>query len=65
MSAHDWSTYTVTDFHQHDECLRCDALRWKGANTNWNFHYRVGGETCPGTGDTSPDERALAMEGRE
>lgn len=63
--SHSWQTYQRTDHKQHDECERCDAVRWKGVNTGWKWHYRHGGETCPGAGDSSPDERALAMEGRE
>ncbi len=63
--SHDWQTYKSTDFHRHDECRDCDALRVRGVNSNWRWHYRHGGETCTGQGDSSPAERALAMEGRE
>lgn len=63
--SHEWSTYQCTMSKQRDECLRCDALRVRGINGDWKWHYRHGGETCTGAHDPSPKERALAARGRE
>lgn len=65
MTAHEWSTYVCTDHRQHDECERCDALRWKSANTDWQWHYRRGGQTCEPVEDLSAAEKRLAVRGRE
>ena len=65
MTEHSWSTYGCSEHRQHDECLRCDALRWKSANTGGQWHYRRGGETCEPQIDPSPAERAVMLEGRE
>lgn len=49
MSQHEWSTYQRTDDKQHDECLRCDARRVRGTNSDWKWRYwRRSSETCTG-----------------
>ena len=65
MTDHVWSTYQRTDDKQHDECRYCDALRWKGDNTNWSWQYNHGGQTCAGADDPSPQERRVIAEGRD
>ena len=65
MTDHTWSTYQRTDDKQRDECRYCDAIRARGVNSGWEWHYVHGGETCTGAHDPSPKERALMTEGRE
>ena len=60
---HEWSTYGCSDYRQQDECLRCDAKRIKGVNSNWKWHYERGGATCEPVID--PAERAVMKWGRE
>jgi hypothetical protein len=62
---HTWSTYRCDNHRQHDECLRCRALRWKSVNTGWAWKYRRGGKICQATIDPNPAERLVMVEGRE
>ncbi len=59
MTGHEWSTYICNDHRQQDECLRCDAKRTRGVNSNWKWHYWRRGPTCMATIDPSLAERAV------
>jgi len=67
VTGHLWSTYQCTDYKQHDECLRCDAKRVRGVNTNWKWHNWRRGPTCMGAValDMSAAEKRLMARGRE
>jgi hypothetical protein len=64
-SFHVWSTYHCSDSSQREECLRCDAKKARGVNSNWRWHFTQGGQTCTLQIDPSPAERAVMTEGRD
>lgn len=65
MTEHSWETTRCSRYVQRDECLRCDAKRARGVNSNWRWHFTQGGQTCTPQIDPSPAERAVMTEGRE